>query len=65
MFHGNVMLFMTTRIAFMVYLSSLTVMRRLAFGSPASLAEVRASRDELRQDRDEWRGRAETPGEGG
>jgi hypothetical protein len=31
MFHVNVALFMTTRIAFMAYLSSLTGMRRLAF----------------------------------
>ena len=36
MFHVNVALFMTTRIAFMAYLSSLTGMRRLALTAVAA-----------------------------
>ena len=42
MFHVNVALFMTTRIAFMAYLSSLTGMRRLAFAPSADVEVHRA-----------------------
>jgi hypothetical protein len=61
-FHVNVALFMTTRIAFMAYLSSLTGMRRLAFAPSEWLAAACPGLQGLRTGirvwrRERWRGR--------